>query len=43
MAMMLKAILWTQEKGKEYIYLGSDQKYKHQFKGLEVFNKNYWE
>lgn len=38
MGMMLKAVIWAQEKRKQYIYLGSDSKYKHQFKGLEVFN-----
>lgn len=38
MAMMLKAVIWAQKKSKQYIYLGSDSKYKHQFKGLEVFN-----
>jgi len=38
MAMMLQAIIQAQEKSKQYIYLGSDSKYKHQFKGLEVYN-----
>lgn len=42
MAMMLKAILWAKENGKQYIYLGSDNKYKHQFKGLELFNGKDW-
>lgn len=43
MAMMLKAILWAKEQGRQYIYLGSDQKYKRQFKGLEVFNGKSWQ
>lgn len=38
MAMMLQAIQYAKENRKEYIYLGSSQKYKEQFKGLEVFN-----
>lgn len=42
MAMMLKAILWAKENKKKYIYLGSDNKYKHQFKGLEIFNGKKW-
>ncbi|OGY60203.1 MAG: hypothetical protein A3F24_00500 [Candidatus Colwellbacteria bacterium RIFCSPHIGHO2_12_FULL_44_17] len=43
MAMMLKAIQYAKENQKEYIYLGSSQKYKEQFKGLEVFDpKHGW-
>jgi len=38
MGMMLKAVLWAKEGGKKYIYLGSNKKYKHQFRGLEVFD-----
>lgn len=38
MVMMLQAIQYAKENRKEYIYLGSSQKYKEQFKGLEVFN-----
>lgn len=44
MAMMLKAIVSSKEKGKEYIYLGSvvERKsiYKLQFSGLEWFDTN---
>ncbi|MBD3362179.1 hypothetical protein GF362_00485 [Candidatus Dojkabacteria bacterium] len=39
MGMMLKAILWAKENEKNYMYLGSDQKYKQQFKGLQVWEK----
>ena len=42
LAMMLKAINWSKENNKKYIYLGSvtDKKshYKLQFKGLEWWN-----
>ena len=37
MAMMLKAIQYAKKNQKEYIYLGSSQKYKEQFKGLEIY------
>lgn len=42
MAMMLRAILWAGENNKKYIYLGSYNKYKLQFKGVEVFEDNNW-
>lgn len=42
MAMMLKAILWAEENNKKYIYLGSYNKYKLQFKGVEVFKNSGW-
>lgn len=42
MNMMLKAINWSKDAKKEYVYLGSvtdaKSKYKLQFKGLEWFN-----
>lgn len=38
MTMMLRAVVWAQEQSKKHIYLGSDKRYKHQFKGLKVFN-----
>lgn len=44
LAMMAKAILWSKENGKKYIYLGSvtDSKafYKLQFKGLEWWDNS---
>lgn len=46
MGMMLHAILYAQEAGKKYIYLGSFQRpgdiYKLQFEGLEWFSKDGW-
>lgn len=46
MGMMLKAIVWAQEQGKEFIYLGSAQRpgdvYKLQFAGLEWFDGGEW-
>lgn len=46
LGMMLKAILYAQEHGKKYIYLGSAQRptdtYKLQFKGLEWFDGKKW-
>ena len=46
MGMMLKAIVWTKENGKKYVYLGSFQRptdtYKLQFSGLEWFNGAKW-
>ncbi len=47
MSMMVKAIEYAKEKGKEYIYLGSFQRptdtYKLQFKGLEWFDGENWQ
>ena len=47
MGMMLRAIVWAQEQGKKYIYLGSFQRptdtYKLQFAGLEWFDGKNWE
>ncbi|MFA4873038.1 MAG: hypothetical protein WC659_03830 [Patescibacteria group bacterium] len=47
MAMMLKAILWAQEKNMDYVYLGSIHNerslYKFQFKGVEWFNGKKWQ
>lgn len=47
MAMMLRAILWAQEKNMDYVYLGSIQDkrslYKFQFKGVEWFNGKKWQ
>lgn len=47
MGMMLRAILWAQEQGKKYIYLGSFQRptdvYKLQFAGLEWFDGEVWQ
>lgn len=47
MGMMLKAIVWTKENNKKYIYLGSFQRptdvYKLQFSGLEWFDGNTWQ
>lgn len=46
MGMMLRAIVWAQENGKKYIYLGSAQRptdtYKMQFSGLEWFDGKNW-
>ena len=46
MGMMLKAILFSKDKGHEYFYLGSatkpEDKYKLQFKGLEWSNGRTW-
>jgi arginyl-tRNA--protein-N-Asp/Glu arginylyltransferase len=46
LGMMLRAILWAQETGKQYIYLGSAQRstdtYKLQFEGLEWFDGKEW-
>jgi arginyl-tRNA--protein-N-Asp/Glu arginylyltransferase len=46
LGMMLRAILYAQEQGKKYIYLGSFQRptdvYKLQFKGLEWFDGEKW-
>lgn len=46
MSMMLQAIIWAQEQGKQYIYLGSAQRptdtYKLQFSGLEWFDGSVW-
>ncbi len=47
MAMMLKAILWAQEKNMDHIYLGSIQDersfYKFQFKGVEWWDGERWQ
>lgn len=44
MGMMLKAILWAQETGRKYVYIGSAtkpaDKYKLQFDGLEWFDRD---
>ena len=46
MSMMLQAITYAKEEGKQYIYLGSAQRptdtYKFQFKGLEWFDGKTW-
>lgn len=46
LGMILKAILYAQEQGKKYIYLGSAQRptdtYKLQFEGLEWFDGKEW-
>jgi arginyl-tRNA--protein-N-Asp/Glu arginylyltransferase len=46
MGMMLKAINYVKEQGKQYIYLGSAQRptdiYKLQFAGLEWFDGESW-
>jgi arginyl-tRNA--protein-N-Asp/Glu arginylyltransferase len=46
MGMMLRAILYAQENGQKYIYLGSAQRptdtYKLQFKGMEWFDGKIW-
>lgn len=47
LGMMLRAILYAQETGKKYIYLGSAQRptdiYKLQFAGLEWFDGKTWQ
>ena len=47
LGMMLKAILYAQEHGKKYVYLGSAQRstdtYKLQFEGLEWFDGKQWQ
>lgn len=44
--MMTKAIIWSKENGKKYLYLGSitneKSKYKLQFSGLEWWHENEW-
>lgn len=46
MSMMIKAIMYAQETGKQYIYLGTvytkESMYKLQFNGLEWFDGNQW-
>ncbi|MCB9798255.1 hypothetical protein H6758_00850 [Candidatus Nomurabacteria bacterium] len=46
MGMMVRAIVYAQEQGKKYLYLGSAQRpgdtYKMQFKGLEWFDGRGW-
>lgn len=46
MAMMVRAVMWAKEQGKEYIYLGSIQNktslYKFQFMGMEWFDGQQW-
>lgn len=42
MVMMVKAITWAQERTKQYIYLGTLQKYKLQFKGVEWWDGKKW-
>ena len=43
MAMMVKSVLWAKENGKKFIYLGSFDKYKLQFKGTQVYHpENGW-
>lgn len=46
MGMMLRAILYAQEKGKDYFYLGSVSRpadiYKLYFRGLEWFDGSKW-
>ncbi len=44
MSMMINAVLWAKENGKKYIYLGTYQRYKKQFKGLELYHPDVgWE
>ncbi len=47
LGMMLRAIVYAQEAGKQYIYLGSAQRstdsYKLQFTGLEWFDGETWQ
>lgn len=47
LGMMLRAIVYAQESGKKYIYLGSAQRptdvYKLQFSGLEWFDGEKWQ
>lgn len=46
MGMMVRAIQYAKEQGKQYLYLGSAQRpgdiYKLQFKGLEWFDGKKW-
>lgn len=42
MNMMLRAIIYAQEKGLKYVYLGSYNVYKMQFEGVEVFKDGKW-
>lgn len=46
MGMMIKAIMYAQETGKQYIYLGTaytkESTYKLQFNGLEWFDGSEW-
>lgn len=42
MNMMLRAILYAKEKGLKYVYLGSYNKYKMQFTGVELFENGVW-
>lgn len=46
MGMMLKAIIYSKEKGQKYFYIGSatkpEDKYKLQFKGIEWSNGRNW-
>lgn len=46
MGMMLRAIVWAKESGREFFYLGSAQRpsdtYKLQFSGLEWFDGKKW-
>lgn len=42
MNMMLRAIIYAQEKGLKYVYLGSYNIYKMQFEGVEVFDGKIW-
>ncbi len=41
MAMMVKAVVWAKENKLKYIYLGSYQRYKKQFKGLQIYDVQY--
>lgn len=45
--MMTKAIVWAQEQGEKYVYLGSYKddkaKYKLQFEGVEWFDGKTWQ
>lgn len=42
LGMMLQAIMYAKESGKQYVYLGSLARYKLQFKGLEWFDGENW-
>ena len=46
LGMMLRAIVWSIEHGKKYVYLGSFQRptdtYKLQFEGIEWWNVEVW-
>lgn len=42
MNMMLRAIVYAQEKGLKYVYLGSFNTYKMQFEGVEVYKDGVW-